>query len=93
MWRSCQTRMWWSWRKKVSQLEEAFEKASREHQELKAEWADALDRIGRLAGRVAKRSAVDLREATPDTPDRPNGGSPRSGGSWVIHHGRAIRRE
>jgi hypothetical protein len=45
-------------RKRISDLEEHFEKLQRDFNALKLEWADALEKITRMAGRVAKRSAL-----------------------------------
>jgi len=45
-------------RKRIESLEERFEKLQRDYNSLKLEWADALEKITRMAGRVAKRSAL-----------------------------------
>jgi len=45
-------------RKRIVALEEAFEKLQRDFNALKLEWADALEKITRMAGRVAKRAAL-----------------------------------
>jgi predicted mannosyl-3-phosphoglycerate phosphatase (HAD superfamily) len=45
-------------RKRIAALEEAFEKLARDFNALKLEWADALEKITRMAGRVAKRAAL-----------------------------------
>src|SRR5260370_3492857 len=45
-------------RKRITILEESFEKLQRDFNALKREWADALEKITRMAGRVAKRSAI-----------------------------------
>src|SRR5260370_14938521 len=45
-------------RKRITILEESFEKLQRDFNALKLEWADALEKITRMAGRVAKRSAL-----------------------------------
>ena|SRR5260370_3367158 len=45
-------------RKRLAELEERFEKIQRDFTALKLEWADALDKITRMAGRVAKRAAL-----------------------------------
>jgi hypothetical protein len=44
--------------KRIQALEETFEKLQRDFNALKLEWADALEKITRMAGRVAKRSAL-----------------------------------
>jgi hypothetical protein len=45
-------------RKRIVALEEAFEKLQRDFNHLKLEWADALEKMTRMAGRVAKRAAL-----------------------------------
>ncbi len=45
-------------RKRIEALEERFEKLQRDFNALKLEWADALEKITRMAGRVAKRAAL-----------------------------------
>ncbi|SRR5260370_31924522 len=63
--------------KRIQALEESFEKLQRDFNALKLEWADALEKITRMAGRIAKRSALmqqkedllmgkDLPEVPPD---------------------------
>ena len=45
-------------RKRIVELEEQFERLKRDYTALKLEWADALEKITRMAGRVAKRAAL-----------------------------------
>jgi hypothetical protein len=45
-------------KKRIVELEERFEKLQRDYTSLKLEWADALEKITRMAGRVAKRAAL-----------------------------------
>ncbi len=43
-------------RKRIEALEERFEKLQRDFNALKLEWPDALEKITRMAGRVADRA-------------------------------------
>jgi len=68
-------------RKRIVALEEAFEKLQRDFNHLKLEWADALEKITRMAGRVAKRSALaqekeDLLMGVQPQVERPSAGPP-----------------
>jgi len=45
-------------KKRILELEERFEKLQRDYTALKLEWADALEKITRMAGRVAKRAQI-----------------------------------
>ncbi len=45
-------------KKRILELEERFEKLQRDYTALKLEWADALEKITRMAGRVAKRAQL-----------------------------------
>jgi hypothetical protein len=68
-------------RKRIAALEEHFEKLQRDFNALKLEWADALEKITRMAGRVAKRAALaqekeDLLMGVQPQPELPSAGPP-----------------
>lgn len=68
-------------RKRIVELEEHFEKLQRDFNALKLEWADALEKITRMAGRVAKRAALaqekeDLLMGVPPQAELPSAGLP-----------------
>ncbi len=61
-------------KKRILELEERFERLQRDYTALKLEWADALEKITRMAGRVAKRAALaqekeDALMGSPETRD------------------------
>jgi hypothetical protein len=45
-------------KRRIAELEERFEKLTRDFNALKLEWADSLDRLQRMAGRINKRAAL-----------------------------------
>lgn len=45
-------------RRAISDLEERFEKLARDFNALKLDWADTLDKLTRIAGRISKRAAL-----------------------------------
>ena len=68
-------------KKRILELEERFEKLQRDYTALKLEWADALEKITRMAGRVAKRAALaqEKEDALMGPGEKPDGQLPLPG--------------
>jgi len=68
-------------KKRIVELEERFEKLQRDYTALKLEWADALEKITRMAGRVAKRAALaqEKEDALMGPGEKPDGQLPLPG--------------
>jgi|SRR5467141_79452 len=45
-------------KRRIDDLEERFEKLARDFNALKLDWADTLDKLTRIAGRISKRAAL-----------------------------------
>jgi len=45
-------------KRKITDLEERFEKLARDFNALKLDWANTLDKLQSMAGRLAKRNAL-----------------------------------
>jgi hypothetical protein len=45
-------------KRRIAELEERFEKLTRDYNALKLEWASTLDKLQQIAGRMAKRAAL-----------------------------------
>jgi hypothetical protein len=45
-------------KRRIADLEERFEKLTRDYNALKLEWASTLDKLQQIAGRMAKRAAL-----------------------------------
>lgn len=67
--------MWWrnKTERRIHDLEEAFEKLTRDQKRLDLDWLDTLDKVKSLMGRIAKRAEVVERgsaERAPGDSDR-----------------------
>ena len=45
-------------KRRIADLEERFEKLTRDYNALKLEWSSTLDKLQQIAGRMAKRAAL-----------------------------------